>query len=121
MIRMDGIIYFPARNDPVFQAIGNRNVVDPPAFVVSAGAGPVSPPGIFAELRVFEAESIGVAVTEPFRHPFSFFGQKSGHFLIPDWIVNINFVVRNIVIAANDQVRRSFLNSVTQSEKSLKN
>src|SRR5213083_1272959 len=48
-------------------------------------------------------------MVEEFIHPCSFFRSETGSFLIAFWIVNINFLMSNIIITAQNHLRIFFL------------
>ena len=58
-------------------ASGATSTLPYDALVLSPGARPVRPPGIFFKVRINESECVYVPIAKPLRHPFPFFGKET--------------------------------------------
>jgi hypothetical protein len=90
--------------DIFFQVRRDVDVIDSPAFVLQAHTGKaLAPPTIASRFGMYLAKRIHPTVGEELVHPASLLGQESGRVLIAFGIVNVNFLVRYIVISAQDK------------------
>jgi hypothetical protein len=82
----------------------HAEIVDAPAYVLLPGLETVGPPAVSIGILAEFPERVYVScISEPV-HPRTFFGQVSGILLVPLGIREINRLVGNIVIAAEDDV-----------------
>ena len=104
MIRAHDLIQNFRTQKSRLQIFTDANVINSPALVVGACIGAKAPPGVVVRLFIEMPESINVIVTQKFRHPFTLFGQEAGTFCISYRIMNVNSLMRNIVITAQKQI-----------------
>src|SRR6056297_926181 len=84
-------------------------VVDPPADVVVPGPAPIRPPGVLLGPGVDAAEGVVHADrTEHLVHPGPLFGQEAGVLPVTLPVLQIDFLVRDIPVTADDPVAPGF-------------
>ena len=97
-------VFYIGKNIRIFQLISQRfsycDVIDAPSFVIKPYSGKtLTPPAIAVGLGVKFPKRINPPAVEKMAHPFAFFGQKATAVLISFGVMNIDFLMCNIVIA----------------------
>ena len=90
--------------EPAFCLLGNQMVIDPPAEVFCPCSSPVAPPAVFLGTLVILAEGIYKTRSHKLVEPLAFFGQKAGHFGMAPRVVDVDGLVADVVISANQQM-----------------
>jgi len=88
-----------------FQRLADQNVIDAPAFVVRARVAEIAPPRVMVRVFVEMAEAVDESFVDENVEPVALVRQKSGDVLVAFGIVDVDFLVADVVIAANDEVR----------------
>ena len=92
-----------------FQRFGDEVVIQTPAFVSCSRTSSVAPPRILVRLVIEMPETVGqIIFGHKFRHPVPFHWEKPGSVCQPNWIVNIDGLMTNVEIAADDEIRNCF-------------
>ena len=86
------------------QRFRNVDVIDAPSLVIGAGVCAEAPPAVLMRFGVELAEGVDKPAVEQFGKPGPFFGQEAGGIFVADGIVNIDGLVRDVIIAGNHQV-----------------
>ena len=91
--------------DAVPEVVGGGDIVDAPAFVFFAHAGEaLVPPCIMMWIRIDVAESIHKSAGQKIIKPGSFCRQEAGCVFVAFRVVEVDFLVRYVVIATQDQL-----------------
>lgn len=91
------------RQNPVGEPFGDNLVIQAPADVLVPGAAAVRPPRILIGFSVDGAERVNVAVlAKHLIEPRALFGQKTGVLFVRFPVLKVDFLVRNIPVAAEN-------------------
>lgn len=91
------------------QGFRHIDIIDAPTFILQTDRREsLAPPGVPAGRRIENPQGIHPAAFKKTIHPCTLLRQEAGRFLIPFGIVDINFPMGDIVIAAKDQSRILF-------------
>src|SRR6185503_18132325 len=95
-------------------------VVDAPADVLLPRLAAVRPPGVLLGLVVQLAEHVDEAeLVEYFRQPGALLGQEARVLLVRAPVLQVDFPVRDVPVAAQDQLMASLLQLFQMEEKAL--
>src|SRR5450830_323207 len=97
-------------------------IIDTPTDVIGPGLAAIAPPGIGFAGCGWMNHAIDVDQTEfikQTREPGSLFGQEAGVLLIALPVLQINFLVGNIPVAANDNFAAARLEHLQVGQKHL--
>src|SRR6185295_672979 len=93
-------------------------VVDAPADVLLPGLAAVRPPGVLVGLLVQLAEHIDEAeLVEHLRQPGALLGQEARILLVGAPVLQVDFLVRDVPVAAQDELVASFLQLFQMQKK----
>src|ERR1700759_4709939 len=103
MVAVFDVVVNIGANEMFIKGIGYVDIVDSPALVLCAYAGEtLAPPAITVGFGMKAAETVRPAGSKEFVHPGTFFGQETRRLFIAFGIMDIDFLVRDIIIAAKD-------------------
>ena len=89
------------------------NIINSPAFVVQSYCREsLAPPAVTVRFGVKVPENIYPAACQELIHPCSFLGQEASGILVAFGIMDIYFLMRDIVVAAEDDLRIRFTECV---------
>ena len=95
-------------SDAILQIVGHHVVVDAPAEVLGTGTGAEAPPAVLVGFFHQLAETVDVAVAEEVGHPLAFLGQEARRGVVLSWIVDVDVLVADVVVAGEHQLRSFF-------------
>lgn len=110
MIGVDDVRVDGGTRQLCFQFFAHGYVIYPPAFVLCPTVGTGAPPTIVASgFGVQVPEGIGEAQLQEFIHPGTLFRQETTALFVADRIMDIDGLMANVIIAADDKFGSLFL------------
>src|SRR5688572_8510877 len=95
-------------------------VVDAPADILLPGLSPVRPPGVLVRLGVQEPEDVDIAkLVEHLREPRALLRQEAGVLLVALPIPEVDLLVGDVPVAAQDEVVAALLQLAQMDEELL--
>lgn len=79
-------------------------VVDSPPDILFAGVESVAPPSVLLRFSAKMSECVDESALRELVHPRAFFGQKSRVSFVRLWVRQIDWLVRDVVVAAKHNV-----------------
>ena len=104
MVGVDGVLQDTCTCDARAERFADPVVVDTPSCVALAGTKAVTPPTVLLGAGVEEAERVNHAAVLPSVHPFALFGKEAADADLPLGVVDVDGLVADIVVAADDDV-----------------
>ena len=92
-------------SDTVAEVVGHNMIVDAPAEVFGTGTGTEAPPAVLVGFLHELTEAVDVTVAQKVRHPLAFFGQESRRGVVFSWVVDVDVLVADVVVARKHQLR----------------